>query len=358
MGWVASAQINQYIKGDLEMSISLATKYRPQEWEEVVGQETVIKILSRQLETNSIRNCYLFQGATGTGKTTIARIFAKKINSEIDNSRIEIDAASNNGVDNIRAIIEEAQTRSLSGKYKIYIIDECHMLSMAAWNAFLKILEEPPAFTVFILCTTDAHKIPPTIMNRVQVYTFTRLPVKVIIQRLEEVCTKEHLRNYSEGVEYIAKISNGGMRDALTYLDKCVGYSEEISLENVFVTLGNYSHDSFIKLTDNLLNGSQELVLKDIDDYYSDGKDLRLFVDQYLKFCIDVAKLILFNDPAVTKLTADTCEKVRAILNFDNPVNYYNYLMDKLLDLKNMLKNTVDEKSTIEVVFTQIARGI
>ena len=340
------------------MSISLAVKYRPQEWEEVVGQESIIKILSRQLETDSIRNCYLFQGATGTGKTTVARIFARKINAGIDNGCIEIDAASNNGVDNIRAIIDEAQTRSLNGKYKIYIVDECHMLSMAAWNAFLKILEEPPAFTIFILCTTDAHKIPPTIMNRVQVYTFTRLPAKIIMQRLREVCNKEHLQNYSEGIEYIAKISNGGMRDALTYLDKCLSYSDEISLENVFSTLGNYSHDSFIRLTDNLLNGDQGLVLQDIENYYQEGKDLRLFVDQYLQFCIDITKLILFNNPAVTKLTADTCEKARMILNFDNPTGYYNYLMDKLLDLKNMLKNATDEKSVIEVIFTQIARGI
>ena len=147
------------------MAESLAVKYRPQKWEDVCGQTSIIRILIRQLELNQLRNAYLFAGASGCGKTTLARIFANRINNNIGYPE-EIDAASNNGVDNVKAIIKSAQERAIDSKYKIFIIDECHMITPQGWNAFLKCIEEPPKYTIFIFCTTEKNKVPDTIKNR------------------------------------------------------------------------------------------------------------------------------------------------------------------------------------------------
>jgi DNA polymerase-3 subunit gamma/tau len=179
---------------------TLAVKYRPSVFAEVIGQESIKQILQDQISTKTHKNCYLFTGGAGTGKTTCARIFANEINNG-KGSFIEIDAASNNGVDNVREIIDNAKYKSLDSEYKIYIIDECHMLSTGAWNAMLKILEEPPAKTVFILCTTDPQKIPNTILSRVQRYDFQRISLDGIISRLEYIinCENEQARYDKDG---------------------------------------------------------------------------------------------------------------------------------------------------------------
>lgn len=172
------------------MAKSLAIKYRPKNFSDLTEQASVVKILTNQIETNTIKHGYLFVGAAGTGKTTSARIFANMINKG-SGEPIELDAASNNSVDDIRRIIEEAQTKSLDSEYKVFIIDECHMLSNSAWNAFLKTLEEPPAKSIFILCTTDPQRVPNTILSRVQRYNFQRISHKGIVDRLKYIIEQE-----------------------------------------------------------------------------------------------------------------------------------------------------------------------
>ena len=176
---------------------SLAVKYRPRTFDSVCSQSSIVKILQRQLDTGEISNTLLFCGSSGCGKTTCARIFANEINKGVGNP-IEIDAASNNGVDNVKQIIREANERSIDSEYKVYIIDECHSLTNQAWQAFLKCIEEPPKYTIFIFCTTDPQKIPETIKNRVQKFTFNRISVDKIKERLTFICRSEGYTNYEE----------------------------------------------------------------------------------------------------------------------------------------------------------------
>ena len=180
--------------------LSLSVKYRPKTFEEVCSQKSIIKILNRQLELNKYSNLYMFSGPSGCGKTTLARIFANKINGG-DQGTIEIDAASHNGVDNVREIIEDAQERSLTSQYKIFVIDEVHMITTAGWNAFLKCLEEPPAFTIFIFCTTNPEKIPETIKNRFAMrFDLTKVNTNEIESRLKYICEQEQFENFDESI--------------------------------------------------------------------------------------------------------------------------------------------------------------
>lgn len=337
------------------MAEALATKYRPQEFSEVVQQSSIVKILTRQLELNEFKNAYLFAGASGCGKTTCARIFANMINQGAG-SPIEIDGASNNGVDNVKNIIRSAQERSIDSKYKIYIIDECHSLTSQSWQAFLKCLEEPPTYTIFIFCTTDPQKIPETIKNRVQRYTFNRISVDKIRERLAYICREEGFSNFEESIDYLAKISEGGMRTAISYLDKCSSYSTDLSINNVLNSLGNYSYDVFFELINYMIDGSEAPVLKLISDFYDEGNDLKLFVDQFLNFCLDVAKYSLFKTSDVTRIPTSMEEKLIHATNFDNAPKYYSYVLDKLLVLKNMLKNDNSPRATIEILLLQITR--
>ena len=228
--------------------ISLAVKYRPKEWEDVTEQKSIIKILNNQIESGNIKNSLLFSGKSGSGKTTCARLLANKLGC----IPIEIDAASNNGVDNVRNIIIEAQERSLSSKYKIFIFDEAHMLSTAAWNAMLKIIEEPPQYTIFIFCTTDPQKIPTTILNRVQRYNFTNISYSGILNRLIYILEQEYISYDLDALEYIAKLADGSMREAISLVDQVIDYSPIINMENTICALGNYSYDYFFKLVKRL----------------------------------------------------------------------------------------------------------
>lgn len=337
------------------MAESLAVKYRPQDWADVCGQSSIMKILTRQLELNQLKNVYLFAGASGCGKTTLARIFANKINNNIGSPN-EIDAASNNGVDNVKAIIKSAQERSIDSKYKIFIVDECHMITTQGWNAFLKCIEEPPAFTIFIFCTTDPQKIPATILNRVQRYNITRISTDKVRDRLAYICKEENFTNYEEAVDYIAKLSDGGMRDAIATLEKCAGYSTDLSINNVLDALGNYSYDTFFALINNIIDGKEGEVLKILEEFYRAGNDLKLFVDMFLSFCLDVSKYIIFNSTDMLKIPSSMEDRLKNSTNFENSLQYYMYIVNQLLDLKNMLKNDSNIKSTIEVVFIKMTR--
>lgn len=337
------------------MAESLAVKYRPREWEEVCGQMSVVRILTRQLEVGELRNVYLFSGASGCGKTTLARIFANKINGGCG-VPIEVDAASNNGVDNVKTIIKSAQERSIDSRYKIFIIDECHMITTQGWNAFLKCIEEPPTFTIFLFCTTDPQKIPATILNRVQRFNITRISVDKVRERLEFICRAEGFVNYTESVDYIAKICDGGMRDAITTLEKCASYSVDLSIDNVLDALGNYSYDTFFRLVNNIIDGNEGEVLRVVDEFYRAGNDLRLCIDMFLSFCLDISKYTIFKSCDMIKIPSSMEDRLKDSTNFDNPTNYYMYIVNKLLDLKNMLKNDSNIKSTIEVMMLRMAR--
>lgn len=337
--------------------MSLATRYRPSKFEDVCAQKSIIKILTRQISTNQIKNTYLFCGASGCGKTTVARIFANAINSGIG-TPIEIDGASNNGVDNVKQIVKEASERSISGKYKVYIIDECHALTNQAWQAFLKCIEEPPTYTIFIFCTTDPQKIPATILNRVMRFNFTRIPNKFIEERLTYICNSENFLNYKDACNYISRICKGQMRDAISLLEKCADYDIDLKIDNVLMAIGNQSHDLYFKLTNNIIDGNIVVVTKIIDTLYNEGTDLKLFVDNYLTFILDILKYSICKDIEVTRIPISDKEKLDYAINFENASNYYNYIVDKCLDCKNMIKTDSDIRCTITAMFVQMTRFV
>ena len=275
---------------------ALAIKYRPKVWADVTEQSSTKIILQQQIESGEVKNAYLFCGPAGCGKTTCARIFANEVN-HLEGNPIELDAASNNGVDDVRNIIQQAKTKSLDSEYKIFIIDECHALSNSAWQAMLKIIEEPPAKSIFIFCTTDPQKIPKTILSRVQRYDFQRISQQGIVHRLKHILhdeniyvTADELKTVEPSVEYIAKLADGGMRDAITLMDKCLAYSYMLTLENVVKALGTTDYDTMFKLTDYLIDNKVKLALALIEDIYNNGKELKTFVRQYIQFLLDLSK--------------------------------------------------------------------
>ena len=335
---------------------SLAVKYRPTTFEDVVGQQSIIEILNRQIENQEYSNVYLFAGPSGTGKTTIARAFANKINKNVG-SPIEIDAASNNGVDNIREIIKSAKERSLDSKYKIYIMDEAHMLTTQSWNALLKIIEEPPTYTIFMFATTDPQKIPATIQNRVMRFNLTRISSDKIKSRLIYICQQENFLNYEDTCDYISRISNNQMRDAIANLEKCAGYNIDLSLENCFTALGVYSYQIFSDLTNFIIDGNSERLVRLLNYVYNQGNDMKLFINQYLSFLLNVCKYSICKDINVTTFPVTFQSELLNLINVDNACKYYTYLIDKILILKNMLKNDVTAKDTVEVYLIHLCVG-
>lgn len=276
--------------------VALYRKFRPNEFEDVKGQDAIVKTLKNQIRANRIGHAYLFCGTRGTGKTTVAKIFAKAVNCEhtADGSPcgecaackaiasgasmnvIEIDAASNNGVDNIREIREEVAYRPTEGRYKVYIIDEVHMLSIGAFNALLKTLEEPPEYVIFILATTEAHKIPVTILSRCQRYDFKRISIDTISARLRELIDKEQWDVEDKAVRYIAKMADGSMRDSLSLLDQCASFyiGEKLTYDHVLEVLGAVDTDVFSRLLRELISMDVRRVIKTVEDLVMQGREL------------------------------------------------------------------------------------
>ena len=334
---------------------SLATIYRPNDFDSVKSQESIIKILKRQLELEKFSNVYLFCGPSGCGKTTIARIFAKEANKGIGDP-IEIDAASNNGVDNVRSIIDSANSRSLSGEYKIYIIDECHMLTTQSWNALLKTIEEPPKYTLFIFCTTDPQKVPDTIKNRCMRFNFTRISSEDIRNRLTYICKEENYINYEETCDYIARTSNGQMRDAIATLEKCSSYSNDLSIENSLKLINLISYDLLFRLINYIIDDREDEVLTIINDLYLSGMDLKSFIDQFLEFNLDLFKYCITNNMGLTHLPKMYENDAQIATRFDGNTDYYNYIINKLFELKNNLKNDLTPKMTVDIYMLRIVR--
>lgn len=339
----------------LPRKISKICNHRFEPRRKVVSVDFDRKDYCQCIYVESPEHTYITDNLTVTHNTTAARAFAFYINKGIG-APIEIDAASNSGVDNVRNIIKSAQERAIDGVYKIYILDECHQFSNAAWNAMLKIIEEPPAYTIFIFCTTDPQKIPATILNRVQRFNFTRISAQGIRNRLDYICRQEGFTNYAETIDYISRICDGGMRDSIALLEKCASYSTELTIDNALIALGNYSYNIFFDLVNALIDGDQAKVVSIMSDYYNQGNDLKLFVDQFLNFAIDVTKYALFKSCDLTRIPSSMEDSLKFATGFDQPEKYYSYLIDKLLELKNMIKADTNVKATVEVMLLQIAR--
>ena len=342
--------------------MSLATAYRPKTFGEVVGQESVIRILRRQLEVGALKNAYAFCGPSGDGKTTIARIFADAVN-EGHGSPIEIDAASNNGVENVRSLVEEASQRSLEGKYKVIIMDEAHMLTTAAWNAFLKGLEETPKYTIYIFCTTDPQKIPATIMNRCMRFNFSKIPSNAIERRLREISEREGFLNFGEACSYIAKMANGGMRDAIAMLEKCADYDHDLSIGNVLECLGNLSYDVLFDMTNALVDGDSAKALGIVDSLFDAGLDMRSFAEQFLAFTLDLCKYSLTHDASTTAIppSYERTKDSRCLAyacGIDDAPGWFSKLAERALRLKVELKGDFNPRTTVGASMVSICRGL
>lgn len=333
---------------------SLAVKYRPKTFDDMTEQTAIKDILENQIKTKTFQHGYLFTGPAGTGKTTSARIFANMINAGKGNP-IEVDAASNSGVDNIRQIIEDAKRKPLDAEYKIFIVDECHSLSNGAWQALLKTLEEPPKFTIFIFCTTDPQKIPNTILSRVQRYNFQKISNKGIIERLSNILIMESEEATecgcdgaydwnTEAIEYIAKVSNGGMRDAITLMDKCLSLSPDLTLENVLQTIGGEDYSTFILFLTALQNKEKGTAITTIENIYDAGKDVKQFMKDFSKFILEVEKYALYKNFDYISLP-NTLENELEQLIDDSLFD----VMDFVVSLNSQIKWDSDPKTLIEL---------
>lgn len=343
-----------------ERHMSLATKYRPKTFEDVCGQNITVTILKKVLETGSFKNCYIFAGKSGTGKTTCARIFAKAINKG-RGEPIEIDAASNNGVDNVRALLDEADQRAIDGEYKIVILDEAHGLTPQAWQAFLKGLEECPKYTIFIFCTTEPQKLPATILNRMQRYNFAPIPAGDIKQRLMQICEAEGFENYEDTCDFLSKLADGGMRNAIGYLEQCSDYSHDLSLENAKKVLGGLSYETAFRLTWALKEGNVRGVLGIVDSMYAEGQDLKHFMDWYLSFALDLEKYALFRSIEATDipayLAAEGNEVVQYTVKDEDSLQFLGKLVEEVLKIRQAIKNDLSYKATISAMLTRFARN-
>lgn len=337
------------------MAESLAVKYRPKDFESVLGQKSIIRILERQLESNNIANTYLFAGPSGTGKTTLCRALSSIINAG-QGEPIEIDAASNNGVDAVRDIIQDARQRSIDSDYKIFIIDECHAVTTQGWQAFLKCIEEPPKYTIFMFCTTNPEKIPETILNRTMRFNISKVDTNLIKNRLMYICEQEHFTNYLEACDYLAKLGNGSVRQSIAYLEKCANYDYDLSINNVLECLGNFSYDSLFDLTGAILNKDEGFILELIDNYYNAGGDLKLFVEQYLEFVLDLTKYCLFKNMKLLKIPSSLERRCSGYSDIPNILDFSNYLVEKMLEVKNAIKYDTNPKTTVEALLLVACR--
>ena len=335
---------------------ALYRKYRPKLFDELVGQENIVSILKNSIIHNKIGHAYLFSGPRGTGKTSTAKIFASVINCEnpMDAKQcgkcaicktndnidiIEIDAASNNGVDEIREIRSNAKLLPSIGKYKIYIIDEVHMLSTGAFNALLKTLEEPPKHVIFILATTELHKVPLTIISRCQKFEFKKLTSKVIYNKLLEISTKENLKIQKDALELISELSDGGLRDAINLLDQVCSITEtEVTIEDVCNTSGIVSPKENERFLELLENDSINEILGFISKLDNNGKDYLLFSERF----VDYLRNLMVNN-TLNGVEYDKEKYIKIIYSF--------------IELTNTLKNALNQKILFEIKMLELSKS-
>ncbi len=360
---------------------ALYRKWRPMTFNDVVSQPHIKSTLTNQLKNNKTAHSYLFTGSRGTGKTTCARIFAKAINclnptedgqpclecevcKNADLSAlsdiIEIDAASNNGVDDIRDLREGANYTPEFCKFKVYIIDEVHMLSINAFNALLKIMEEPPSYVKFILATTEVHKVPATILSRCQRFDFRRILSNDISDRLLYIAEKEGIQLDENASELIAKIADGGMRDALSLLDQCFAFSTHITLETVSFAAGIAGRDYLFKLLDCIAEKNSQNAIKIIDELYSMSKDISKLCEELLSQMRNL--MITKTVPDITNLLACLPEEIDKLKNLTNSFSL-NEILEKITILqecnerlsKCMSKRTEFEMTLIKLCSENIS---
>lgn len=327
----------------------LANKFRPKSWQEVVGQQAIISILQRQIAKKSWKNTYLFVGPHGCGKTTVARILANEINNG-QGSPIEIDAASNNGIDNIRNIIADAQQCALDCDYKIYIIDEAHQLTRAAWDAALKLIEEPPESAVFIFCTTNFKKIPETILSRVQTFEFRRVDKTVIADRLEFILNESIQCTYErKALDRIAALADGHVRDAIKYLDKCLDSTDDLTLNNVESILGLVKVESFKNIVDYICKKDLNNCILEFNKIKSYNTNLLQVYDEFIDFCIDCSIYMNTKNYNAVNISKDICKSL--IGDF----TLYNILVNRLITYRKY-SDTYNVEAFIKTVFMETCK--
>lgn len=359
---------------------ALYRKFRPQDFEDVKGQEHIVTTLKNQIKADRIGHAYLFCGTRGTGKTTIAKILARAVNCEhpVDGSPcntcktcraimegtsmnvIEIDAASNNGVDNIREIREEVAYRPTEGRYKVYIIDEVHMLSTGAFNALLKTLEEPPSYVIFILATTEAHKIPITILSRCQRYDFRRITVDTIADRLTELMNKEGNDVEEKAIRYIAKAADGSMRDALSLLDQCIAFylGEKLTYEKVLENLGAVDTDIFSGLLRKILRQDTAGAVKTLEEIILQGKEMGQFVTDFIWYLRNLLLISSSEHPEdAVDVSAENLEKMKEESTMMDAETLMRYIRI-FSELSNQIKYASQKRVLVEIALIKLCQPV
>ena len=357
---------------------ALYRKFRPDNFDDVKGQDHIVTTLTNQIKHNRIGHAYLFCGTRGTGKTTVAKILAKAVNCEhpVNGSPcnecamckaiqagtamnvIEIDAASNNGVDNIREIREEVSYRPTEGNYKVYIIDEVHMLSTGAFNALLKTLEEPPSYVMFILATTEAHKIPITILSRCQRYDFHRITIDTIAARLDELLKIEGVEAEEKAVRYVAKAGDGSMRDALSLLDQCIAFylGQTLTYDKVLDVLGAVDTEVFSKLLRKVIQGDVTSSIHILEELIVGGRELSQFVGDFTWY---LRNLLLVKTSENPEEAIDVSSENMKLLKEESTMLEVETLMRYIRifsDLSNQIRYATQKRVLVEIALIKLCR--